>query len=315
MEQKNIATLNLGNTVEGFYVISKVVKRTCARGDYLTGQLSDNTGEIGLIYWSYDGSITPNDNGRIVYIDGSVTEYGGANQVTAVEIRHINEYDDVNISEILPTAPVDVGEMRQYLNKVISTIKDADYRKICYEILSENKEEFCSYPAAMNVHDAVINGLIHHTYKMVRAAENIAEIYKNNIDRDLLLTGVLLHDVGKIKEFSVNEYGLVTDYTEDGKFKGHLLLGSEMVRAKAVELGIDEEKIKLLENILLSHHGKPEYGALAQPLTLEAQIVHHIDMLDSRITAGIEGIKNVPEGDFSQKIFALDNVRLYSHVA
>ena len=135
MERKNIATLSLGNTVEGFYVISKIVKRTCVRGDYLTGQLSDNTGEIGFIYWSYDGSITPNDNGKIVYIDGNVTEYGGANQVTAVEIRHINEYDDVNISEILPTAPVDVGAMGQYLNGVISTIKDTEYRKICYEIL------------------------------------------------------------------------------------------------------------------------------------------------------------------------------------
>ena len=167
----------------------------------------------------------------------------------------------------------------------------------------------------MNVHDAVINGLIHHTYKMIRAAECIAEIYKNCIDRDLLITGVLLHDIGKIKEFSVNEYGLVTDYTEDGKFKGHLLLGSEMVRAKAIELGVNEEKIKLLENIILSHHGKPEYGALAQPLTLEAQIVHQIDMLDSRITAGIEGIKGVAYGEFSQKIFSLDNIRLFKHIA
>lgn len=315
MEQKNISTLNLGDAVDGYYVIGKIVKRTCVKGDYLTGQLSDNTGEIGVILWNYDGTITPTDNGKILYINGNVTEYGGANQVTAVEIRHINEFDDVNISEILPTAPVDVNIMCPYLNGMISTITDPDYRRTCSEILSENKEAFCSYPAAMSVHDAVIHGLIHHTYKMARAAENISEIYKDSIDRDLLLTGILLHDIGKIKEFAVNEYGLVADYTDDGKFKGHLLLGAEMVRAKATELGVNEEKIKLLENIILSHHGKPEYGAAAQPLTLEAQIVHQIDMLDSRIAAGIEIIKNVHEGDFSQKVFALDNVRLYRHVS
>lgn len=313
MDNKHINEFNVGEIVEGYYLIGKLSKRTCVKGDFLTGSLEDKTASIGFVLWNYSGTISTEDNGSIVYVSGTVTEYNGVSQVTVDTIRHTDELDDYDVSEILPTAPVDVSVMCQYMNEIVSSIKDNDYKKLCTEVLSENKEQFCLYPAAMSVHDAVLHGLIFHTYKMLRIAEHVAEIYCESIDRDLLLTGIMLHDIGKIKEFTVNEYGLVSDYSIDGKFKGHLFLGGEMVRAKAKELGIEEEKIRLIENIILSHHGKREYGALADPQTIEAQIVHQIDMLDSRITAGIEGISGVPDGEFSQKVFALDNVRLYKH--
>ena len=315
MERRNISELNIGDCVNEMFLLTEITEGNCSTGRFVRGVLSDANGKINVVAWSYTGDVTASDNGCIVYVSGVVNnDKNGNSQIKATEISKMDP-GEVDKSELVPVAPVSVDVMQGYIRKTINKMNDSDYQTLCKAILNENPDEFICYPAAQFVHDAVVHGLLHHTYKMLLAAERIAEIYAGYIDKDLLLAGVILHDVGKILEFDVNDLGLVSDYSVDGKFRNHLILGGEMVRAKAEELKIGEDKIKLIENIILSHHGKAEYGAVALPLTLEAQIVHQIDMLDSRITAGIEGIKGVPDGEFSQKIFALDNVRLYCHTS
>lgn len=315
MERRKISELNIGDSVSEIYLLTEITEGNCSTGKFVRGVLSDASGKINVVAWSYTGDVTASDNGCVVYVSGVVEkDKRGVTQIKVAEMYKIDP-ESVDKSELVPVAPIPVEKMQGHIKEIINQMQDEDYQKLCKAVLNENSNEFINYPAAQFVHDAVVHGLLHHTYKMLSAAEKIAEIYSDHIDKDLLFAGVILHDIGKILEFDINDLGLVSDYSDDGKFRNHLILGGEMVRAKAEEIGIAEDKIKLIENILLSHHGKAEYGAVAQPLTLEAQIVHQIDMLDSRITAGIEGIKGVADGEFSQKIFSLDNIRLYKHIA
>ncbi|MBO2528197.1 MAG: CMP-binding protein, partial [Clostridiales bacterium] len=139
-----------------------------------------------------------------------------------------------------------------------------------------------------------------------------AAIYADTVDRDLLLAGTLLHDFAKEEEFSFSELGLVTEYSRKGKLLGHLTMGAQEIAEIAKEKDIPEEKSVLLQHMLLSHHGEPEFGAAVRPQCAESELLSLIDMIDSRMEIYRETFASVPVGEFSPRVFALDKT-IYHH--
>ena len=138
-------------------------------------------------------------------------------------------------------------------------------------------------------------------------------IYAGALNRDLLFTGVILHDFSKIEEIDSSDLGIASDYTIKGNLLGHLVMGAMEVDRRGRELGIPEEKLLLVEHMLVSHHGVPEWGACKKPEIIEAELLSHIDMIDAKMYAAVDGIKDVETGTLSPKIFAVGNVPFYKH--
>ncbi|MPN20051.1 3'-5' exoribonuclease YhaM [bioreactor metagenome] len=143
-------------------------------------------------------------------------------------------------------------------------------------------------------------------------AEKTSEVYPF-VDRDLLLSGVILHDIAKIVEFDVAETGIASGYSVDGQLIGHLVEGAIMVEKTAEKIGISHQTAKLVEHMLISHHGVPEFGAAIRPLFVEAEILSQLDTMDAKIYEFADTLKDVEKGEFSARHWALDNRKLYNH--
>ena len=151
-----------------------------------------------------------------------------------------------------------------------------------------------------------------HTLYMARIAGYLSGLYSEVVDRDLLLAGTILHDVAKCQEFLTSPLGLVTEYSVPGELLGHLVMGAQAVAEAARELGVPEEKSMLLQHMLLSHHGEPEFGAAVRPKCAEAELLSFIDLIDSRMEIYRENLEETGTGQFSKRIFALDK-KIYRH--
>ena len=191
-------------------------------------------------------------------------------------------------------------------------MQDADYRAVARTMLQRHLAAFRSIPAAKSVHHSFLSGLLMHTYNMLRAADFLAGLYPEVIDRSLLLTGTLLHDFAKEREFVFSDLGIVTEYSTAGQLLGHLVMGAQEVADVARELAIAEEKSLLLQHLLLSHHGEPDFGAAVRPMCAEAELLSYIDLIDSRMEIYAETLPSVPAGGFSGRIFALEK-KIYHH--
>ena len=151
-----------------------------------------------------------------------------------------------------------------------------------------------------------------HTWTMLRMVDFLAGLYAGTVDRSLLLAGTLLHDLSKAEEFSFSPLGLVTEYSLKGQLLGHLVMGAGAAARAAEELGVPEEKSVLLQHMILSHHGQPEFGAAVVPMCAESELLSLIDTMDSRMEIYREAMEETPEGEFSKRIFALEK-RIYHH--
>lgn len=152
---------------------------------------------------------------------------------------------------------------------------------------------------------------MYHTLSVMRLAEKVSDIYPS-VDRELLLSGVILHDVAKIWEFDVSDAGVVTGYTVEGMLIGHLVKGTMNIEKKGRELGTDPNTLMLIEHMVLSHHGEPEFGAAVRPMFLEAEILSQLDMLDARIYEITSAAGEVGSGEFTARQWALENRKLYN---
>lgn len=308
-----ISDMYIGQELEGFYILKDASAKTTASGKpFLTGALSDTTGSIEIKLWDYTGPVGAGDIGKVVKIRGLVSDFKGTLQITVSRIRLADSNDSYDISALVPTAPIDTVDAMETVNYLVDQINDSEYRAVCKEMLSRHIEEFTKIPAAKSVHHGFISGLLMHTTNMLKTADFLAELYSEVIDRNLLLAGTLLHDFAKAQEFTFSELGLVTDYSVKGQLLGHLVMGAQEVSAICRELNISENKSVLLQHMLLSHHGVPEYGAAVLPQCAEAELLYYIDSIDSRMEIYAETLQNVPVNQFSGRIFALEK-RIFHH--
>lgn len=299
---------------DGFCLIKSADKKINVKGvPYLDIVLADSTGEIPAKLWDYkeefQGWIAAN---KLVKVRGIVSEYNGADQMKIEKIRPVTEADGVRIEDYVPSAYYDGKMMLAEIDNIVAEFKNKELQTLVAAILNDYRDRMVYWPAALKLHHAVRGGLLFHTLSVLRMAQSVCEIYPF-ADRELLFSGAILHDIAKISEFEVAETGIATGHTADGSLVGHLARGAMLIDAKGRELGTSGETLMLLEHMLLSHHGEPEFGAAVRPMFLEAEILSELDMLDARIYEFAAATKELGKGDFSPKQWALDNRRLYNH--
>ncbi|MDQ0153744.1 3'-5' exoribonuclease YhaM [Robertmurraya andreesenii] len=306
---KGILQHEVGEQVEKFLLIKSSTKGTASNGKpFLTLILQDQTGEIEAKLW--DASEDDEKNycaETIVKVQGDIQSYRGRNQLRLRQIRPSSPQDSVNLSDFLVVAPVDKEEMQSKITQYIFEMKNPNIQRITRHLLKKYYDAFFEYPAATKNHHEFVSGLAYHVVSMLDLAKAIAGLYPS-LDKDLLYAGVLLHDLGKVKELS----GPVsTTYTVEGNLLGHINIMVSEISKAADELGISGEEVLVLQHLVLSHHGKAEWGSPKPPLIKEAEILHYIDNIDAKMNMLDRALERVKPGEFTERIFALDNRSFY----
>ncbi len=303
-----------GNLVEGFCIIKSIEQRTTQRGQiYLDLVLSDAGGEVNAKLWDYSevryGAYANDD---VVKVRGTVDTWNGAPQLRVERIRKTNDADEVKYEDLVDSAPFSSEAMYNEIVKIVSEFKDADLKAIMLEILKDNKNELLIWPAAVKLHHAMRGGLLYHTLSIAKMADSACRLY-TFLDRELLVSGAILHDLAKINELDANENGYATSYTAEGMLLGHLVKGAMNIDVLAKKLGTPKELVMLLQHMIISHHGCPEHGSAVMPMFPEAQMLSMLDELDASMFEFASALDGVATGDFSQKQWALDNRKIYNH--
>ncbi len=303
-----VSLLETNMRFEGFLLVRSADQRTGSNGGkYLDMNLTDRTGEINCKMW--DGTVAPPAVGSVIKVRGLVQEYNGRKQLRIEKMRAATPEDNVDLSRLVPCAPEAPDAYLAEIEKTIDAFASADLQKIVREMIRLAGDDLEWFPAAQRLHHAERTGLLHHTCSMLRTAEHIIQAYPF-LHGDLLRAGVILHDLSKISEMKSDSLGNVTDYTRDGLLVGHLVRGVAKLAEAAKNVGVTGEIVVLLEHMIISHHGIPEYGSPKAPMFPEAEVLNWIDTLDARMNE-MEGIMaRVPAGAFSEKIWSLDR-RLY----
>ena len=311
---KNVKDMVPGDKVEGFYILKEAYQKISSNGKpFLSAVIADKTGTMDVKVWDYAGPVgTQEDVGKIIKIRGDVSEFKGNPQLSLSNIRMALPEDNCDTVRLVAAAPIDKDETVRKVRALVDSMEDPDYRQVARTMLERHLETFASIPAAKSVHHSFLSGLLMHTANMMTMADFLSGQYASVIDRSLLLTGTLLHDFAKEIEFRFSDLGIVTDYSVKGQLLGHLVMGAQEVAQVCAELGTPEEKSLLLQHMILSHHGEPEYGAAVKPMFAEAELLSYIDMVDSRMEIYAELLPSVAEGSFSGRVFALDK-RIYHH--
>lgn len=312
-EQPALAALAPDDRFSGYYLLKQVqCARTAAGKPYLSLRLADAAGELPGKLWDYSGPIGAGDAGKIVRASGIAELYQGALQARLDALRLTDETDRVDPARLVPCAPHDAGQMLEYVERTLRELDDADYRAVCLAVLSRRRDLFAAIPGAKSMHHGFLHGLLMHSAMMMQAADRLARLYSDVVDRSLVIAGAFLHDIGKLREFETTEIGMVGGYSTEGQLLGHLFLGAEEVGAAAREAGVPEEKKLLLQHLIASHHGRPEYGTIVVPKCAEAELLSAIDLIDSRMEMYREAYAETPKGAFTrQKIYALNNNSVY----
>ena len=284
MERLFVRDLKVGDTITQLFLVKGKYQRQKKTGDpFLAFLLGDRTGEIPGNLWEDFGeaerTIEPGD---FVRVRAFVTSYQGSPQLNIQRMQRLNP-EEVEAEEFLPSTPKDVEEMMGYLWRTANSLEDSNLRDLVKSFLEDETfgAAFKRSPAAKGLHHVYLGGLLEHTASVVRICEAILTQYEG-INRDLLLAGAILHDVGKIQELGF-EKG-VLDYTDRGRLLGHIVIGSEMVGERIRSLPGFPPRLELeLLHILISHHGEHAWGSPKRPKTIEALLVHYVEDLDAKV--------------------------------
>ena len=294
---------------EGFLIVRSAEQRASANGkNYLDMTLADRSGSINAKMW--DGTIQPPVAGSIVKVRAAGNEFNGRMQLRVEKIRAAEKKDDVDMSSLIPCAPGDPRKMMEDVVRAADRIADKDLRLITCELLNRAGDKLLTFPAAKQMHHAERSGLLHHMTTMLRSANAMMAVYPQ-LNPSLLTAGVIVHDLAKIDEMDADTLGLVSDYSLDGKLLGHIVRGVVNIQLSAQKTGASQGKALLLQHMVLSHHGIPEYGSPMAPKFPEAEVLNMIDTLDARLYEMDEAISRAVPGGFSEKVRGLDNRQLY----
>ncbi len=315
MKDIYIADLKTGQDFMSYFIVKTVaVKVGSNKKAYLDLLLADKTGEISAKKWDIADEEMPGlqkiKEGSVIKVKALVTEWNGMKQLRVSRIRQTSAEDGIVMMDYIKAAPEDAAEMYDYIYSRAAAFEDKDLRNICVKQLTDNKEKLMYYPAAQKNHHAEMAGLLYHVKRMLMMAERACEVY-TNLNRELVMTGVILHDMEKINEIDSNELGISTGYSFEGKMLGHLVQGVRTIDRLASELDIPREKAVMLEHMILSHHYEPEFGSPKKPLFPEAEMLHYLDMVDAKMFDMQEAVEKTEPGCFSDRVWTLDNRNVY----
>ena len=315
MKDIYISEFKTNQEVISYFIVKTVaVKVGSKKKAYLDLLLADKTGEISAKKWDIADEEMPGlekiKEGSIIKVKALVTEWNGMKQLRVSRIRQTSAEDSIVMMDYIKAAPEAADDMYSYIYDKADNFQDKDLRNICLKQLTDNKEKLMYYPAAQKNHHAEMSGLLYHIKRMLMMAEKACEVY-TNLNRELVMTGVILHDMEKINEIESNELGISTGYSFEGKMLGHLVQGVRVIDKLADQLDIPREKAVMLEHMILSHHYEPEFGSPKKPLFPEAEMLHYLDMIDAKMFDMQEALEKTEPGSFSDRVWTLDNRNLY----
>ncbi|MCE5342871.1 MAG: HD domain-containing protein [Eubacteriales bacterium] len=308
MQQASVDTLAKDEHFEGFVLVRSSDQRTGSNGGkYLDLTLADRSGEVNGKLW--DGNVPPPPAGSVVKVRGTTQEYNGRLQLRIEKLRLVEETDEVDMSLLTPSAPEPPEAMLAELQAALDAMQSDPLRRIVNEVLSGCREKLLYFPAAQRIHHAERGGLLHHTTGMLQLAKAVLPVYPQ-LNADLVIAGVILHDLCKTEEMDSNLLGVVRDYTEEGLLLGHIVLGVERIAQAARTVGVEGEPVLLLEHMMLSHHGEEAFGSPRKPMFPEAEMLHWLDLLDARMNEMGTTLDRLAPGVFSERLWSLER-RLY----
>jgi len=267
-----------------FLVAEKNMAFSQKGAPYLTVRLKDKSGETDSKVWENAVELDRGfKKGDIVFIEGRAASYKNALQLSIINIEKI-PWAQVNPADYLPAAATDADIMFKEIIDYINKIQNEHLREMLSVFFQDEKnaELFKKAPAAKGFHHIYLGGLLEHTLSVVRLLEKVSQHYPA-LNKDMLIAGGILHDIGKIYEF---KYEGLIDYSDEGRLIGHIVMGVEMINKTIAHLPNFPEQLSLeLRHLLLSHHGEFEFGSPKRPKTPEALVVHYIDDLDAKLNA------------------------------
>ena len=300
MKELYINKLSAGDSLTAVpFLVQDVSRRTTKDGrPFLLLTLSDKTGTCGGVFWDVPPAVDEwVSAGKVAAVTGRVSDYKDALQITATMML---PESNPNMGDYLPSSDRPKMEMISELYDFIASLAEP-WRGLVDHILLNDEflDAFATMPAAKGMHHAYIGGLLEHTLSMAGLANMLAAHYPL-VDRDLLLAGTLLHDMGKVYEYTITgEFG----FSEDGRLLGHIVRAMLMVEtAVSATNTLNDDQSRQLLHLIASHHGKQEWGSPVEPKTIEAVLLHQIDMLDSRMQGFVDHIKkDKGNGDWTSK--------------
>ena len=301
-------------TVQGYALVRSCEKKTSKNGSfYLDIILSDSDGEINAKVWDFKGDDTmmPLVN-SVILVRGIISTYNNAPQMRIDRYRQSEEKDNINMADFVPSAVCSAEEMLRKVHCYIDSMQDDDIRRLCNTVIADFGEKMSIWPAAYKLHHAIRGGLLMHTLSIMKLADTVASLYVS-VDRDLLLCGALLHDVEKLTEFNVSSAGLVESYTVRGTLVGHLVGGAMLIESYGKQLNLNPDTVMLIQHMIASHHGEPEYGAAVRPLFLEAEILSQLDLMDANIYEINAALGCIAPGEFTSRMWSLQDRKFYHH--
>ncbi len=279
-----IASLKPGDTVNDIFVLSeKTLSQKKDGNNYLNLVLSDRTGNLKAVVWDNVDVIAPQMlPGSHVQVTGLVSEYRGMLQLVVRNAEKSSPDFAPDPTDFLPITTRNVNTMFERLVQLTDTLNTPWLQELFKRFWADDGfvQQFKTAPAAKRMHHAYLGGLLEHTLSMAILVDKIAGHY-TGIDRDMLMAGAILHDIGKIREF---EYSSHIDYTTEGRLISHIVIGVQMIDDKLKRMqNVPEDQAVLLKHLIVSHHGVREFGSPEVPKTIEAVLLNHIDEIDSKV--------------------------------
>ena len=303
-----IKDLTDGMEFDSQFLVVAATKGVTNQGrTYLNLTLQDSTGTMEAKKWDLEeGDETTFQAGNVVSLRGAALDYRGHLQIKVYDAEPLS-LDQIDVTRFVPSAPVPEKVLEDELRGDIDSLQDGDLKTLTKYLLNQHKSAYLTYPAAVRNHHNFASGLLYHSVCMARLAKKICELYPN-VNRDYVVAGALLHDLGKVIELSGP---VATRYTDEGKLLGHISIMAGEIRIAAKELHITSETPMLLEHMILSHHSKPEFGSPVPPMTREAIVLAAIDDFDAKMNIVDKAEEGVAPGEWTDRVFALDNRPLY----
>ena len=292
-------------------LVKDVKNGTTSKGSpYLSLTLQDKTGTIDGKFWD----VKENEQaliqaGKILKFSFEVLLYKDKLQLRMNHVEEISE-DEYNLEDFVISSDHSEVERRSLTQSLIDSIQNDVYRKLVIGMLSYVGDKFFTFPAASKIHHGWKGGLSDHSLSMAILADELCKHYPQ-LDSDLLVSAALIHDVGKTAELSGP---VTTEYTLEGKLEGHISLANAWLSEVSEKLGVQErEETVLMHHMILSHHGKMEYGSPVAPMIIEAEALYLIDNMDARLTSLKMALDAIKPGTWTSRMFQFENRQFYKH--
>jgi 3'-5' exoribonuclease len=299
LEQKKLNELNKNDKIKHYLLLTKLdVKSTKNGKQYLDLELRDASVILNAKMWSnFENFLQTAKEGNVVKVLGALDEFNNQPQIKIEQIRNITEEDNVSIDDFLPKSQRTIVEMENEFNDILLSIKNTYLKELLDKIFTkDNFDKYKRAPAGKAWHHAYIGGLLEHTLEIIKICDLMCNIH-SDADRDLLITGAILHDFGKIEEL---EFTSAFDYTDKGKLLGHIVIVANIIEKTAGQIDDFPEELKIqVMHLVLSHQGKLEYASPVTPKTLEAIILYQADELSAKTNAYKSAINAEKNNDVS----------------